>query len=148
MTQRRDRLRFARRVAASAIALAALWASQACVAQADTCPDGLTACGEDLCSDLKKDPANCGKCGNACTTGQVCSGGTCGIACGSGMSRCGNTCVNLQTDAKNCGACGNVCKNGQECNHFGECECPSHGPPCGTVCCDFGQQCVQEGYCQ
>ncbi len=42
------------------------------------CPTRLTACGPmNICSDLGKDPNNCGTCGNVCKAGQRCSQGGC-----------------------------------------------------------------------
>jgi hypothetical protein len=42
-----------------------------------------------VCVDAQTSAANCGKCGNACPTGQNCSAGAC--ACTSGLT-CGGTC--------------------------------------------------------
>ncbi len=41
------------------------------------CAAGLTDCGTGSCLDLTSDPANCGACGNACTSAQSCVAGTC-----------------------------------------------------------------------
>jgi len=42
------------------------------------CPSKLNACGAmNICTNLKKDPANCGSCGNVCAVGQKCSSGSC-----------------------------------------------------------------------
>lgn len=47
------------------------------------CPGGLTNCG-GTCVDTKTDAANCGTCGAACPTNQVClSNGSCATVCGS-----------------------------------------------------------------
>ncbi|MEZ4404956.1 MAG: hypothetical protein R3A52_00490 [Polyangiales bacterium] len=53
----------------------------------NACSPGNTSCppttppvgcfGGGTCRDLSTDNANCGACGNACPTGQVCSAGTC-----------------------------------------------------------------------
>jgi hypothetical protein len=65
-----------------------------------------TTCG-GACVDLKTDGANCGKCGNACSSGAKCVQGTC--QCDANAQKCGTVCVDLKTDAKNCGQCGVVC---------------------------------------
>jgi hypothetical protein len=41
-----------------------------------TCGAGLTCCG-GLCVDTKRDPLNCGMCGQACASGQFCTGTAC-----------------------------------------------------------------------
>lgn len=76
------------------------------------CEPGFADCNTNFCGDgceidLLHDPANCGKCGNACNDGQWCNEGTC--SCPQGTVRCRNTCVDLLNDAANCGACGARC---------------------------------------
>jgi len=70
-------------------------------------------------TDLLRDPAHCGRCGNACVLDHAtaaCRGGACTIAaCDPGWEDCdgdrSNGCeVDLQTDAENCGACGRACR--------------------------------------
>ena len=78
------------------------------------CKSGQTLCGK-TCTNLLQDVANCGKCDNACTAGQVCSAGSCAVSCQQGLVNCNGTCVNLKTDPKNCGACTSTCKTGQQC---------------------------------
>jgi hypothetical protein len=42
------------------------------------CTPGSVDCGATgFCDDLNNDPANCGKCGRACTGGTVCRQGAC-----------------------------------------------------------------------
>jgi hypothetical protein len=41
-----------------------------------SCPGTLTCCG-GWCTDLTKDPQNCGSCGNACMSAQFCTGTSC-----------------------------------------------------------------------
>jgi Stigma-specific protein, Stig1 len=44
------------------------------------CADGTTKCG-GACVDTKVDLANCGGCGVACASGEVCSAGNCQSEC-------------------------------------------------------------------
>jgi len=64
------------------------------------------------CADLIASHDNCGKCGNACGSTEVCRNGACD-ACP--VAQCSNVCVDTQHDPANCGACGttaNYCENG------------------------------------
>jgi hypothetical protein len=56
--------------------------------EAGACGAGKTMCGS-TCTNTGNDPKNCGKCGNACPTGQVCSMGMCGYSCSAGETLCG-----------------------------------------------------------
>ena len=86
------------------------------------CPEGLLAC-DDQCVDPKSDPANCGSCGNGCTTG-VCNDGTC-LVCDTPQSVCGRQCIDTFTDPDNCGGCGIPCMSGLCSN--GLCEAAGTG---------------------
>ena len=44
------------------------------------CASGETCCNSAYCSDLAKDPQNCGACGVACSAQQFCSGSACADA--------------------------------------------------------------------
>ncbi len=86
-----------------------------------TCGDqnsGQTLCqgdgGAPYCANLKTDRQNCGKCGQACASGQLCTLGVCSGVCISGQTTCGVDagtpyCANLDTDNANCGTCGKQC---------------------------------------
>lgn len=109
--------------------------------KAPGCPPHKTECG-GVCTNLHSDAANCGACGNACTSNQVCRQGACvPRSFGStgrnvtydaasvsrsfhtdsngchGKTSCGGVCANLQTDGANCGSCGRACSPGQVCEH-------------------------------
>src|SRR5207253_6048613 len=42
-----------------------------------------------LCVDPLTDPKNCGKCGNACMTGELCELGFCAMNCTAPLENCG-----------------------------------------------------------
>jgi hypothetical protein len=69
-----------------------------------------------VCVDTSVDTKNCGACGKACSSGQICSKGVCSLVCGAGQTNCNGVCVNTNTDTKNCGACGTACAAGQTCS--------------------------------
>lgn len=108
------------------------------------------------------DPNNCGRCGNVCAAGTVCTNGACaapvsppvptvptcagkpdGTPFGPGEICCGGTPVLPNLDPNNCGGCGRKCAVGQFCIN-GVCT----GPVCGQVCevgvggCPPGCRCV------
>jgi len=71
------------------------------------CPKSETACG-DHCVTLDRDAANCGACGRACGTLEVCDAGACG--CAPDVATCGGgACADLRIDPQNCGTCGTAC---------------------------------------
>ncbi len=70
------------------------------------------SCCDATCVDVAVEPTDCGACGNACATDEVCSAGTCRRSCDPGLTRCDGLCLDLSDDANNCGACGNVCATG------------------------------------
>ena len=82
-------------------------------------------CGADLATD----PANCGRCGNACAAGDhqapTCRDGVCGARCETGWDDCDKSPTNgcekaVASDPNNCGACGRSCA------------------ACGTATCNAG----------
>ena len=74
----------------------------------DTATDApcTTKCG-GTCTNTQTDSANCGTCGNACSSGATCVSGAC--QCTASATKCGSACIDTKVDAKNCGACGNDC---------------------------------------
>jgi hypothetical protein len=87
------------------------------------CPGATTACGT-ACVDTTTAVKNCGYCGHACVTGEVCTAGKCAPVCTAPESACGAACVNLATDPANCGACGAACPYGVQCSG-GACVTPA-----------------------
>ncbi len=102
-----------------------------------------------VCKDLQNDDANCGKCLNACGTGEKCIEGKCELQCGS-LTVCDKACIDTTSSDKNCGACGAECKDGQTCVGSA-CQCaegrkdcdndPSNGceAPADIECCVPGE---------
>eukprot|EP00884_Botryococcus_braunii_P012787 jgi/Botrbrau1/21509/Bobra.174_2s0015.1 len=100
------------------------------------CLLGYTQCAPDqsvtsLCVNLRREPTNCGICGNKCPVPAngiaICRNGICDIQCNQGFARCGGVggvplqCQNLNSNVFNCGSCfracnpiqDSVCENGQ-----------------------------------
>jgi len=90
----------------------------ACPDTGIVCKAGTTRCGNG-CADYTTDSRNCGACGQACGTGQVCQASAC--RCQDGTTSCSGSCVVTAYDAQNCGACGRRCESGQVCE-TGECK--------------------------
>ncbi len=89
----------------------------ACVA-AGTPAQGTTACGfladgGVVYDNLQTDRNNCGACGNACATNEICESGACQPCA---VTQCNNSCVDTTVDSSNCGSCGNVCAGASACN--------------------------------
>lgn len=93
------------------------------------CAVGLVDCA-GACVDTQADGSNCGTCGVACATGELCSGGTCTAAgCPGAELECAQACVDVQTNSAHCGACDQPCAAGEQCM-AGSCQCPI-GQTCG-----------------
>ena len=117
-------------------------------AAADTvppCPAGKSRCGSK-CIDLTSDNKNCGKCGGACTTGQVCSQGKCTLWCQAGLTDCSGKCVDLQADNSHCGGCSKACTAGQVCTS-GACalSCQKGLTECSGKCVDLSSDLLNCG---
>jgi hypothetical protein len=107
------------------------------------CSEG-TLCGTS-CTTLSTDSNNCGKCGNACTAGQLCGGGLCSCPA---ANQCGGACTDVSSDAKNCGVCGHACAADESCT-AGSCKlscCPGTSA-CGASCLDLRSDANNCGAC-
>jgi len=107
--------------------------------------------GLTFCTDLDTDEDNCGECGNACRSDQVCEDGHC--TCSHVTDPCDGVCVNIRFDPENCGNCNHRCSDSQnpdccygQCtnvltdeNNCGGCNLPGTATqkcPEGFICCD------------
>ena len=107
-----------------------------------TCGAGTTNCS-GTCRDLTNDRSNCGACGRACASGQLCMNSVCRtvempVTCGSGLSNCNGSCRDTRLDDANCGACGVVCPMGQTCTAgtcMGSAPTPPPAPTCSPTAC-------------
>ena len=114
----------------AAFAVACLLLAAACGDSTPSSPDGgaatrppdINPCalGSTLCSgkciNANADHNHCGKCGNQCESGQVCSAGSCMLSCQKNLFECSGSCVNLNTDVGNCGKCDKKCASGEVCS--------------------------------
>jgi hypothetical protein len=100
-----------------------------CQNGACVCPPANT-CGA-ACVDKSTDSANCGSCGNKCSSATTCVNGQC--ACAANGTLCNGQCVDTQTDANNCNGCGNTCAPGYTCK-AAACTCLKTS--CGGACVD------------
>ncbi len=81
-------------------------------------------------ADMATDTANCGGCGRACASREVCQAGECKCL----GDRCGDTCTDFQNDPRHCGSCGHDCGTGA-CV-AGQCEIGEVGPWTGFIGAD------------
>lgn len=110
--------------------------------------DSVTTWANGCETDLTTDSANCGACGQACQTGEICSGGACLVTCDPGWTDCGGACVDTFSSRDNCGACGNVCSGATPDCADGACVCNGQSCSGGQVCVDgrcLGGTCANNG---
>ncbi|KAI9023451.1 hypothetical protein DFJ74DRAFT_706311 [Hyaloraphidium curvatum] len=81
------------------------------------CNQGETNCGTYCVLDLNTESNDCGSCGNQCTNGKLCVGGTC--KCIEGEQLCSGYCKDTSSDSSHCGTCGHVCATGYYCSNGG-----------------------------
>jgi hypothetical protein len=103
------------------------------------CNAGFVEC-PGACVDLNTDPANCGTCGHACGSGQICQGSNCATnPCGTGSHYCAPSGCVSNTDVNHCGTSCTPCPA-----EHGTATCD--GVSCGITCSvgyhDCGGQCV------
>lgn len=114
----------------------------ACMAGYASC-DGTLANGCEV--TLTTSNAHCGTCGNVCTMGRSCVGGSC--QCTAGRTMCGSICVDLRTDEAHCSACGAPCAPGRACIAGACVNCPSGQTFCGGACVETSTNAAHCGAC-
>lgn len=105
--------------------------------EAGACPGTAKRCN-GTCTDVVKDPNNCGACGTKCKPTQFCASSKCSDACTPPNTLCGQFCVDLSNDHDNCGSCGKGCAADQECKNKA-ClkKCPIGLTVCDPDCVDL-----------
>jgi hypothetical protein len=90
------------------------------------CLAGQTRC-DGACVDTTSSPLHCGRCGSACTVGQLCTSSQCSSTCSAPNRECvvngASFCIDTRTNSAHCGACGRACSAAQQCIN-GECLAP------------------------
>ena len=99
------------------------------------------------CTSIFDDPLNCGKCGNACAPGELCSAGICAVTCSESLTQCCGKCVDITSNGNHCGGCDpecpealvvptQVCANGHQA-------CDASSPFCSSCACANETKCTQ-----
>ncbi len=101
----------------------------------DGCPTDQMFC-DGVCVATATSTTHCGRCRNACATGEACTSGVClPSSCASGQTRCSDVCVDTSSDGANCGTCGHACGAGMACG----------GGTCGSACASPRTSCTSGG---
>ena len=111
------------------------------------CANPTVRCGQG-CVDSERDAKNCGACGSACRSGQVCVASSC--VCNSGTFPCDGECVVRDNDVKNCGACGVQCGAGQVCEAGVcklSCSLGATSTLCSSACVNLNTDATNCGSC-
>ncbi|MBX7097976.1 MAG: hypothetical protein K1X89_09700 [Myxococcaceae bacterium] len=127
-------------------ALALLALLPACQSYDVVCRAGTTKCNGG-CADFSSDTRNCGACGIACQSSQVCVDSQC--VCQAGTSPCNGRCVVTASDPANCGGCGVACPSGQVCE-ASQCKAGcalGTSSRCGDSCVDLQRDALNCGTC-
>ncbi len=85
------------------------------------CPAIQIECG-GLCVDPVNNNQHCGRCDNACDTGQICGDGTCAVACPEDKQECDGICFDLESTDQHCGDCRTRCDPTDQQCRAGRCE--------------------------
>jgi hypothetical protein len=111
------------------------------------CPGATQACG-GACVDTLTSLSHCGRCGNACASGESCDGGTCALRCPMGLLNCGGRCVDVGRNNLHCGRCDAACEAGRLCEG-GSCivSCAPGQSACGGACADTQRSVMHCGAC-
>lgn len=105
---------------------------------------GLDECGpegEEFCTDLDTDPANCGECGIVCAANEDCVDGDCEFKVCPAASECQVAVLNEDGSCTNVPLTGDPCDDGLFCTTADSClngTCVGGGNPC-----DAGETCVE-----
>ncbi len=103
-------------------------------------------CG-GVCVNVKKDPKNCGSCGNAClVTGDYCVQGAC-MACMNPAQVCGDQCVDTSSERMHCGSCGNACADDSVCTSGSCSKCDMGWVVCNNTCVNLQDDATHCGWC-
>ncbi len=118
-----------------------------CMGMTAACASPRVLCGSS-CVDAQTSAAHCGRCSNACPSGQMCAAGACVAPCVAPRAMCGGACADVLTSAAHCGRCDNACPSGQACA-AGACVavCAAPATACGTVCADLENSVSHCGRC-